>query len=88
MKDIEQRLDRLQPLHREMTELAPEVPEEYRKRLRRRIESLDDGSLAVDEHIFGMEVALFAERSNVDEELIRLHSHLEQCRERFIRKAL
>lgn len=80
-KDIEQRLDRLQLLHREMTELAPEVPEEYRKRLRQRIESLDDGSLAVDEHIFGMEVALFAERSNVDEELIRLHSHLEQCRE-------
>ena len=70
-----------------MTELAPEVPEEYRKRLRRRIESLDDGSLAVDEHIFGMEVALFAERSNVDE-LIRLHSHLEQCRGCFIRKAL
>ena len=34
VKDIEQRFDRLQPLHREMTELAPEVPEEYRKRLR------------------------------------------------------
>lgn len=81
VKDIEERLGRLESLHGEMAELAPEVPEEYRKRLRQRIESLDDGSLAVDEHIFGMEVALFAERCNVEEELIRLRSHLEQCRE-------
>ncbi|MGG3282647.1 YicC/YloC family endoribonuclease [Paenibacillus solani] len=79
-RDIEQRLGRLELLHQEMTELAPEVPNEYRKRLRQRIESLDDGSLAVDEHIFGLEVALFAERSNVEEELIRLRSHFEQCR--------
>lgn len=78
--DIEHRLERIEALHREMTELAPTVPEEYRKRLRQRIEALDDGSLAVDEHIFGMEVALFAERSNVDEELTRLRSHLEQSR--------
>ena len=34
-----------------------------------------------------MEVALFAERSNVDEELIRLHSHLEQCRELLLQKS-
>jgi uncharacterized protein (TIGR00255 family) len=27
-----------------------------------------------------MEVAIFADRSNVDEELIRLKSHFEQCR--------
>lgn len=80
-KDIEQRLGRLELLHQEMAELAPDVPSEYRTRLRQRIESLDDGSLAVDEHIFGLEVALFAERSNVEEELIRLRSHFKQCRE-------
>ena len=39
-KDIGQRLDRLQVLHREMTELAPEVPVEYRKRLRRALNLL------------------------------------------------
>jgi uncharacterized protein (TIGR00255 family) len=27
-----------------------------------------------------MEVAVFADRSNIDEELIRLKSHFEQCR--------
>ncbi|GAB6929736.1 YicC family protein [Paenibacillus sp. JCM 10914] len=87
IKDIEGRVDRLQRLHREMEEMAPRVTEDYRRRLRQRIESLHDGALAVDEHIFGMEVALFAERSNVDEELIRLNSHLEQCRELLYQKS-
>ncbi|KKO52175.1 YicC/YloC family endoribonuclease [Paenibacillus sp. DMB20] len=79
-KDIEQRIDRLQLMHAEMAGLAPTVTEEYRARLRQRLESLNDGSLTFDEHMFGMEVALFAERSNIDEELTRLKSHLDQCR--------
>ncbi|MGM1050311.1 TIGR00255 family protein [Paenibacillus uliginis N3/975] len=80
-QDMEQRLERLQSLQTEMVSLAPTVTAEYRTRLRQRLEVLNDGSLAFDEHIFGMEVALFAERSNIDEELIRLHSHFNQCRQ-------
>ncbi|MFC7681673.1 YicC/YloC family endoribonuclease [Paenibacillus sp. GCM10028914] len=80
-KDMEQRIERLQLLQAEMVNLAPTVTAEYRTRLRQRLEVLNDGSLTFDEHIFGMEIALFAERSNIDEELTRLHSHFEQCRQ-------
>lgn len=80
-QDMEQRIERLQLLQAEMVSLAPTVTDEYRTRLRQRLEVLNDGSLTFDEHIFGMEIALFAERSNIDEELTRLHSHFEQCRQ-------
>lgn len=76
--DLENRLTRLEEIHAELVALAPEVVSDYRKRLRGRLEELLEG--AVDEQRFAMEVAVFADRSNIDEELIRLKSHFEQCR--------
>ncbi|MWV45138.1 YicC family protein [Paenibacillus sp. HJL G12] len=78
--DVEQRLSKLQVLHGEMLQLAPTVVEDYRNKLKQRLSDLNDGSFAFDEHKFGMEVAIFADRSNIDEELIRLQSHFEQCK--------
>lgn len=80
-QDIEQRLDHLQVLHDEMVALAPHVVEEHRIKLRQRLSELLDSSFSLDEHKFGMEIALYADRSNIDEELIRLQSHFVQCRE-------
>lgn len=80
-QDIEQRLQRLQVLHGEMMELAPHVVEEHRTKLRQRLSELQDHSFSVDEYKFGMEIALYADRSNIDEELIRLQSHFQQCKE-------
>lgn len=81
VKDMEQRIGRLEMLHAEMAALAPQVTEEYRTRLRQRLESLAENQLSLDESLFGMEVALFAERSNIEEELTRLKSHLIQGRQ-------
>lgn len=56
-----------------------EVVDEYRKRLMARIEQLIAGSnvtLAQDDLI--REVAIYAERSDISEEISRLTSHLEQ----------
>lgn len=78
-RDLEGRLHRLEEMHEELTALAPEVVLEYRAKLRGRLNELLDGAL--DEHRFAMEVAVFADRSNIDEELIRLASHFAQCRE-------
>lgn len=60
-------------------ELAPQVVENYRQRLMARVSELlaDRGiSLGADDLI--KEVAIFAERSDVNEELSRLESHVEQ----------
>lgn len=78
--DLEQRLNYLEKLHAEMTELAPVVVIEYRDKLRQRLNELNDGTFAFDEHKFGMEIAIFADRCSIDEELTRLYSHFEQCR--------
>lgn len=78
VRDLESRLMKLDDLHEELVRLAPEVVSDYRARLKGRLNELFEGSL--DEHRFAMEVALFADRSNIDEELIRLKSHFEQCR--------
>ncbi|OPA78574.1 YicC family protein [Paenibacillus selenitireducens] len=79
-EDTASRVTTLEKTHRELVELAPTVVEEYRARLNQRLEDMLDSTFKFDEQKFGMEVALFAERSNIDEELTRLKSHLAQCR--------
>ncbi|RRJ67839.1 YicC family protein [Paenibacillus oralis] len=76
--DLSGRLARLEAIHGELVRLAPEVVNDYRSRLKGRLSELLEGSF--DEQRFAMEVAVFADRSNIDEELIRLKSHFEQCR--------
>ncbi|KGE16710.1 YicC/YloC family endoribonuclease [Paenibacillus wynnii] len=78
--DLELRLAKLEQLHYDMLELAPSVVSEYRDKLRQRLNELNDGTFPFDEHKFGMEIAIFADRCNIDEELTRLFSHIEQCR--------
>ena len=75
--DLEQRLARLELIQAELVQLAPEVVNEHRSRLKSRLAELVEGSF--DEQRLAMEVAVFADRSNIDEELTRLRSHLEQC---------
>lgn len=78
--DLSRRLDHLEELHAGISGLAPLVVSEYREKLRQRLNGLSDGSFQWDEHKFGMEVAVFADRCNIDEELTRLFSHFGQCR--------
>jgi len=56
---------------------APEIPVLYRERLQTRItELLGERSAFVDEQRLAAEVALFADKCSIDEELVRLQSHL------------
>jgi uncharacterized protein (TIGR00255 family) len=78
--DLLRRLEHLEELHAGISGLAPQVVSEYREKLRQRLGGLNDGNFPWDEHKFGMEIAIFADRCNIDEELTRLYSHFEQCR--------
>ncbi len=49
----------------------------YKDRLAKRIEELI-GSTSVDEQRLATEVAIFADKSDISEEIVRLRSHLEQ----------
>lgn len=58
---------------------APQIQQEYREKLQNRVqEYLAD--VPVDEGRLLSEVAVFADRTNIDEELTRLRSHIEQFR--------
>jgi uncharacterized protein (TIGR00255 family) len=64
----------------EVRALAPSAIEVYRARLSERIAELSKG-VAVDPQRLAQEVAFFAERTDVAEEMTRLSSHLEQFHE-------
>jgi uncharacterized protein (TIGR00255 family) len=59
--------------------LAPAVVNEYRDRILERVRKLlQDSAVNVNESDVIREVALFADRSDVNEEITRLRSHIEQ----------
>jgi uncharacterized protein (TIGR00255 family) len=63
-------------------ERSPGVVDSYRERLRQRIERLlADNDVQLDPGRLEHEVALFADRGDIAEEIARLHSHCHQLRE-------
>lgn len=57
---------------------APQITKQYNTRLIARVREFLEGSAELDESRIMNEVALFADRSNIDEELLRLESHSKQ----------
>ena len=58
---------------------APDVVKEYKQKLESRIKELLDQQ-TIDEARLATEVAIFADRCSIDEEIERLGSHLDQVR--------
>ncbi|MDR7399444.1 MAG: YicC/YloC family endoribonuclease [Armatimonadota bacterium] len=81
--DLRERLARLESWVERVAQRAEELPRAYAQRLRQRVAELLR-SLEVDqppdEARLALEVAAFADRCDVREELVRLRSHLEEAR--------
>ena len=75
--DLTAHLQLLEKLRLQIAERAPGVVEDYRQRLLQRIQEL--GVVAPDESRVVQEVAIFADRAAIDEELSRLDSHIRQA---------
>ncbi|WMI80434.1 YicC/YloC family endoribonuclease [Anaerotignum sp. MB30-C6] len=76
-KDILTKAERIKTLVEQVKERSPLVVEEYRDKLNSRLKDLLDG-IDVDPQRVATEVAVFADRGCVDEEITRLRSHLVQ----------
>ena len=77
--DLARRIDRVRQLAQEIERRAPIVLEAHRQRLRERADRLGAGSeLEVDGARLEQEIAMFAERCDICEELTRLESHCAQ----------
>lgn len=62
----------------ELKQYAPNVAKQYRDKLNKRVQEFLHGTLEIDENRILTEVAIFADKSNIDEELTRLKSHIDQ----------
>lgn len=84
-KDLEKRFAKLDVRVGQIKRLAPSVPRHYRKALLERIAKIDL-SVTLSEEQLAKEVAMFADRCDVTEELVRLGSHFEQATKLLQRK--
>ena len=78
--DLLSKLDELETMRRTVLDRSPETVKEYREKLLARMHEVLEG-VGVDESRILTEAALFADKVAVDEELVRLDSHLRQFRE-------
>ena len=78
--DMLSRMDIIEKTVSEIEVRAPLVVEGYKTKLEAKIKKILE-AVEPDESRLLTEVALFADKSNIDEELTRLHSHISQFRE-------
>ena len=78
--DLSKRLQQLEILTNQVKDRAPVVVLEVRDRLHKRVQELL-GETEIDESRLAQEIALFAEKSDITEETVRLQSHIMQFRD-------
>jgi uncharacterized protein (TIGR00255 family) len=89
--DMLTRMATIERLVGDIATRAPLVAKTYKEKLLARVKEYLDG-VQVDEGRILTEVAVFTDKSNIDEELTRLRSHIEQfraiCRETVVGRKL
>jgi uncharacterized protein (TIGR00255 family) len=78
--DFSERLNLLEEHLNQVDKRTPILIEEYRARMKEKIDHILQ-DVALDESRLAQEVAIFAERSDITEEIVRARSHLKQFRE-------
>ena len=79
-EDILSRLDTIEAITTKVEERSPQTVAEYREKLSNRMQEVLQ-STTIDESRILTEAAIFADKVAVDEETVRLRSHLSQLRE-------
>lgn len=76
--DLRRRIQKIADIVHEIKAYAPYVMEIYREKLKKRVQEFLTNVYEADENRLLTEVAIFAEKANIDEELTRLKSHIDQ----------
>lgn len=75
-----EKLETLEEVRGQIVTRAPQIVSEEQARLRRKVKELLDGR-DLDETIVANEIALYAQKADIDEETVRLSSHITQFTE-------
>nr|WP_314494900.1 YicC/YloC family endoribonuclease [uncultured Peptostreptococcus sp.] len=80
-KDILARADLLERAVCDLEKYTDTIEKEYKDKLYARISELLDDPKVVDEYRLAQEVAIYADKSNITEEIVRFKSHINQLRD-------
>jgi len=81
-RDLTENLDELRKLIGEVETLAPTVVENYRRRLTERVaKALADEGATLEPSDLIREIAVYTDRVDISEEIVRFYSHLKQFKE-------
>ncbi|AWH78290.1 YicC/YloC family endoribonuclease [Clostridioides difficile] len=79
-EDIAMRCDLLKNHIEEIEKYSSSVVEDYREKLNLRISELLDDPSIIDENRLAQEVAIYADKSSITEEIVRFKSHIGQLK--------
>jgi len=79
-KNILEKCDTIKDIVCDIEKKAVNIPKIYKEKLNNRLKELL-GDTEIDKSRVAMEVALFADRACIDEEIVRLKSHLSQMKD-------
>ena len=79
-KDLSEKLDHISDLVDKIEVRSPQIVEEYRKKITEKVEQLL-GDTQIDENLLATEIVMFSDKICVDEEMVRLRTHVEHVKE-------
>jgi uncharacterized protein (TIGR00255 family) len=79
-RDFKARLSFIEKRIQDIESASAGLPAHYQQRLQDRIAALTQGIVEIDPDRIAQEAAILADRSDISEELVRVHSHIEQFR--------
>lgn len=79
-EDLMAKLDSIETMVAIVEERSPQLIREYRAKITEKVKELL-GDTKLDESILATEITLFADKVCVDEETVRLHSHIQNMRD-------
>ncbi len=79
VSDLLDKLDRMEQLVKKLKERSPLVIEEYKSRILEKTRELIEDQKLDESRVLG-EVVIYADKICIDEEMVRLSSHLSECR--------
>lgn len=79
-KDLSEKLDHISDLVDKIEARSPQIVEEYRKKITEKVEQLL-GDTQIDENLLATEIVMFSDKICVDEEMVRLRTHVEHVKE-------
>ena len=80
-EDILDKIEKIEACLKIVETRSPSVVTEYKDRLHENIKNLIDDDIPLDEERLNNEVAYFADKCSIDEEVVRLKSHIKQFRD-------